>query len=87
MLLHSQIAAISEISVRWRLLETVEKLKPSSFMNHDSAPTAYLALSIKELLTQTQYFTCLSSTYLPDIETSDFSFLFSKLEREIDFSG
>lgn len=44
------MAAISETSMRRSLMETVEKLKPGSFMNHDSAQTAYLELSIKEFL-------------------------------------
>jgi hypothetical protein len=59
---YCEMDAISETSVRWSLMETVERLNPGSFMNHDSAPTAYLALSIKEFLNQTQYFTCLPPT-------------------------
>lgn len=68
-------------------METVEKLKPGSFMNHDSAPTVYLALSIKEFLTKHSISFVYHPPYLADLEPSDFSFLSSKLERERDFSG
>jgi hypothetical protein len=81
MFLLCEMAAISETSMRRSLMETVEKLKPGSFMNHDSAPTAYLALSIKEFLNKYSISLVYHPPYSPDLEPSLLFFYVSQIGK------